>query len=96
MPNVELADFTIETVPKRFAERGDPGATIDEKAHSLEPLLKLIEKHESEGLGDAPYPPHYPKAEGEPPRVQPSKRRMAAGAGDGAQGSRFRRPRKSE
>lgn len=96
VPQVELADFTIETVPKRYAEKGDPGAGIDGKAFSLEPLLRLIEQQEAEGLGDAPYPPHYPKAEGEPPRVQPSKRRMGKGAGGGAQGSRPRRAPKGE
>ncbi|MBA4180887.1 MAG: ATP-dependent DNA ligase [Anaerolinea sp.] len=72
---VELADFTIRTVPQRYAERGDPGAGIDDRAYSLEPLLELSKKQAAEGQGDAPYPPHFPKAEGEPPRVQPSKRR---------------------
>ncbi len=76
VPTVELADFTIVTVPKRFAERGDSAAAIDDRAYSLEPLLELVAKHEREGQGEAPYPPNYPKAEGEPPRVQPSKRRM--------------------
>ena len=75
--SVELADFTIRTVPKRYAERGDPGAAIDDRAYSLEPLLELSRKQEAEGQGDAPYPPHFPKAEGEPPRVQPSKRRKS-------------------
>ena len=96
VPRVELADFTIETVPKRYAEIGDPGANIDARAHSLEPLLQLIEKHEAEGLGDAPYPPHYPQAEGEPMRVQPSKARAKRPGPDGAQGSRYRRPGKGE
>ena len=93
---MELADFTIETVPRRYAEIGDPGADIDGKAHSLEPLLALIKKQEAEGLGDAPYPPHYPKAEGEPMRVQPSKARAKRAGSDGAQGSRWRRPRKDD
>ncbi len=75
VPHVELADFTIRTVPKRYGERGDLGAGIDDQAFSLEPLLELVAKQEAEGLGDAAYPPHFPKAEGEPARVQPSKRR---------------------
>ncbi len=75
VPDVDPAAFTIDTVPKRFAERGDAGAAIDDVAYSLEPLLELMRKQEAAGLGEAPLPPHYPKAEGEPPRVQPSKRR---------------------
>ncbi len=73
--SVELADFTIANVPQRFAERGDPAAGIDARAFSLEPLLELATQQEAAGLGDAPYPPHYPKAPGEPARVQPSKAR---------------------
>ena len=49
--------------------------TIDDVAYSLEPLLELVRKHESEGLGEAPYPPQFPKAEGEPARVQPSRKK---------------------
>jgi hypothetical protein len=73
--DVEPADLTISTVPARLREVGDPSAAIDEVAFGLEPLLELAERDEREGLGDAPWPPHFPKAEGEPPRVQPSKRR---------------------
>jgi DNA ligase D-like protein (predicted polymerase) len=72
---VEPADFTLETVPALFAKRGDAHATIDDKHHSLKPLLDLVAKHESEGMGEAPYPPQFPKAEGEPPRVQPSRKK---------------------
>jgi bifunctional non-homologous end joining protein LigD len=79
LPGVELADFTIETVPKRFAEIGDPGATIDDRAFSLEPLLALVEKQEAEGLGEAPLPPHFPREAGEPRRVQPSRARKDPG-----------------
>jgi bifunctional non-homologous end joining protein LigD len=75
VPDVDPATLTLATVPARFAERGDPAATIDDHAHSLEPLLELVAKHEREGQGDAPWPPQFPKAPGEPPRVQPSKRR---------------------
>jgi DNA ligase D len=75
LPSVELADFTVATVPRRFARVGDPHEAIDDVAYSLEPLLDLVKQHEAEGLGEAPYPPQFPKAEGEPPRVQPSRRR---------------------
>jgi hypothetical protein len=76
VPDAELADFTIRTVPARYAARGDVGAGIDAVAHSLEPLLELVARDEASGEGDAPWPPNYAKQPGEPPRVQPSKRRM--------------------
>jgi DNA ligase D len=66
-------DFTVETMPARFAEVGDPHAAINDLAHSLEPLLDMYERDESEGEGDMPYPPDYPKMPGEPKRVQPSR-----------------------
>ncbi len=75
LPGVELADFTIETVPRRFAELGDPMAEIDDVAYSLDPLLELVEKQEREGQGDAPWPPQFPKGRDEPKRVQPSRAR---------------------
>jgi bifunctional non-homologous end joining protein LigD len=75
VPTVEPQAFTIDTVPRRFAERGDAGAGIDAAAASLDGLLALAAEHEAAGLGDAPWPPHYEKQPGEPPRVQPSKRR---------------------
>ena len=78
VPTVELADFTILSVPLRYAARGDSSDAIDDVAYSLEPLLELVARHERDGQGEAPYPPNYPKADGEPPRVQPSKRRMKA------------------
>jgi DNA ligase D-like protein (predicted polymerase) len=81
--DVEPEDLTFETVPGRLRERGDPGAAIDEIAHPLEPLLELADRDEREGLGDAPWPPHFPKGEDEPPRVQPSKRRKPPSAGTG-------------
>ncbi len=71
----EPADFTLATMLARFAEVGDRHADIDRHAGSLESLLELSARHESEGLGDAPWPPQYRKREGEPPRVQPSRRR---------------------
>ncbi len=69
------ADFTIRTMPKRFARVGDRHAGIDDHPASLEPLLELADRQQRAGAGEAPYPPHYPKAKGEPPRVQPSRRR---------------------
>jgi bifunctional non-homologous end joining protein LigD len=67
------ADFTLVTMPARFAALGDRHAGIDEKSFSLEALLELSARQEKEGQGDAPWPPHYQKQEGEPKRVQPSR-----------------------
>ncbi|HEV7200214.1 MAG TPA: non-homologous end-joining DNA ligase [Candidatus Limnocylindria bacterium] len=75
VPDCDAADFTVKTVPDRFARIGDVGAGIDDHAYSLEPLLELVARHEADGLGDAPWPPNYAKQPGEPPRVQPSKAR---------------------
>jgi bifunctional non-homologous end joining protein LigD len=75
VPHVEPDTFTIDSVPERFAEIGDPSEGIDEAAGSLAALLELAEQHEEAGFGDAPWPPQYAKQEGEPARVQPSKRR---------------------
>jgi DNA ligase D-like protein (predicted polymerase) len=72
------AAFTIATVPARMAEIGDPGAGIDDEAGSLGALLELADRHEAAGLPDAPWPPHYAKQAGEPPRVQPSRRRAGS------------------
>jgi bifunctional non-homologous end joining protein LigD len=72
----ELGDFTLATMPARFARVGDRHADIDRHAGSLESLLELSARHEREGEGDAPWPPQYRKQPGEPPRVQPSRRRV--------------------
>jgi hypothetical protein len=71
----EPGDFTLASMPARFAEIGDRHAGIDERRCSLDTLLALSARHEREGLGDAPWPPHYEKQAGEPPRVQPSRQR---------------------
>jgi DNA ligase D-like protein (predicted polymerase) len=67
------ADFTVFTMPARFAELGDRHAAMDQSAGSLEALLDLAARDEAEGLGDAPWPPHFRKMEGEAPRVAPSR-----------------------
>ena len=72
--DAETADFTIATMPARFAAVGDRHATIDDVSHDLTPLLEWYERDERDkGEGDMPYPPNYPKMPGEPMRVQPSK-----------------------
>lgn len=70
----EPGDFTLHTMPKRFARIGDPHAEIGQWVCSLEPLLELSRIQEAEGQGDAPWPPHYAKGAGEPKRAPPSKR----------------------
>ena len=78
VPDCEPADFTVLTMPTRFAEIGDPHAGMDAEAGSLEALLELAAKDEAAGLGDAPWPPHFRKMEGEAPRVAPSRAKSAA------------------
>ena len=73
----ELGDFTLATMPSRFATIGDPHAAMDRHAGSLERLLELSARQAGDGLGDAPWPPHYKKQAGEAPRVAPSKRRVS-------------------
>ena len=85
-------DFTLRTMPARFAAIGDRHARIDEHPCSLLPLLELSARQEAEGLGDAPWPPHYAKQAGEPPRVQPSRARGAAKAKTAAKGTGRRVP----
>ncbi len=75
LPDAELGDFTVLSMPDRYARLGDIGAGIDAAVGSLEGLLELSARDETSGLGDAPWPPNYAKQPGEPPRVQPSKRR---------------------
>jgi len=80
VPDCEPADFTVLTMPARFCAIGDPHAGMDAAAGSLVPLLDLAARDEAEGLGDAPWPPHYQKGEGEAPRVAPSRAKRAPGA----------------
>jgi hypothetical protein len=73
VPDCEPADFTVLTMPGRFAAIGDPHRAMDAAKGSLEALLELAARDEAAGLGDAPWPPQYRKMEGEPKRVAPSR-----------------------
>ena len=73
VPDCDPADFTVLSVPRRYAEQGDPHAAMDQRPGSLESLLELAARDEAAGLGDAPWPPHFRKAAGEGPRVAPSR-----------------------
>jgi bifunctional non-homologous end joining protein LigD len=76
--DVEPAELNIATVPARLRERGDPSAQIDEHPARLDSLLELAARDEREGLGDAPWPPHFAKQKGEPKRVQPSRAKKSS------------------
>ena len=78
VPDCDPADFTLLTVPKRFADLGDPYSDMDSAPGSLEKLLELAAEDDAAGLGDAPWPPHFKKMEGEAPRVAPSRARPTA------------------
>jgi DNA ligase D-like protein (predicted polymerase) len=78
VPACDPADFTIFTVPERFAKIGNPHAAMDAFPGSLENLLELADKDEASGMADAPWPPHFRKMEGESPRVMPSRAKSAA------------------
>ena len=75
VPDVDPAELRLETVPARLREHGDPAADIDEHPGRLQSLLELAARDEREGLGDAPWPPHFRKQKDEPRRVQPSRAR---------------------
>jgi DNA ligase D-like protein (predicted polymerase) len=78
VPLCDPADFTLDTLPARFRELGDPHAAIDARAYSLEKLLELAAADEASGLGDAPWPPHFRKGEKEATRVAPSRAKRPA------------------
>ena len=80
LASCEPGDFTLRTMPARFKRLGDVQKAIDRRACSLERLLELVARQEQDGQGDAPWPPHYRKASGEPPRVAPSRRRISSPA----------------
>ncbi|HTE63808.1 MAG TPA: ATP-dependent DNA ligase, partial [Solirubrobacteraceae bacterium] len=75
VPDVDPGDLRLDTVPDRLRLVGDPAGDIDERPGSLDQLLDLARRDEEGGLGDAPWPPHFPKQKGEPKRVQPSRDR---------------------
>jgi bifunctional non-homologous end joining protein LigD len=77
VPDCDPAEFTIFTVPERFAKIGNPHADMDAAPGSLEKLLELADKDQAAGLSDAPWPPHFRKMEGESPRVAPSRAKSA-------------------
>jgi len=77
IPECEPGDFTVLTMPRRLAEVGDPNSAMDAAAGSLDQLLELADRDEAAGLGDAPWPPHFRKMEGEPARVAPSRAKGA-------------------
>ena len=78
IPDCDPADFTVATMPARLASLGDPHATMDDTPGSLDGLIELAARDEAAGLGDAPWPPHFRKMEGEAPRVAPSRARGKA------------------
>ncbi|HEY2730284.1 MAG TPA: DNA polymerase domain-containing protein [Polyangia bacterium] len=92
VPDCEPADFTVLTMPKRFAAVGDVHADMDGAAASLEGLLELAARDEASGLGDAPWPPHFRKVDGEAPRVAPSRARAAGAAAGAAKPKREKMP----
>jgi DNA ligase D-like protein (predicted polymerase) len=81
VPNCEPEDFTVLTIPRRLQDIGDPNAAMDDVAGSLDQLLELAARDEAAGLGDAPWPPHFRKMEGEPARVAPSRAKGAKRTG---------------
>jgi DNA primase len=85
-------DFTLGTMLDRFAQVGDRHEGIDASAGSIEGLLELSARHEREGVGDAPWPPHYRKQRGEPPRVSPSRAAAAQDGGDPSASGPRRKP----
>jgi DNA ligase D-like protein (predicted polymerase) len=82
LAGLDPRSLNVHTVPDRLRELGDPMATIDETAGSLEPLLRMWERDVESGLGELNYPPDYPKMPGEPPRVQPSRKNPLNWAND--------------
>ena len=96
VPDANPADFTVLTMPHLFAERGNPHDAMDASPGSLDQLLALAARDEAEGLGDAPWPPHFVKQEGEAKRVQPSKAKsFSAQSAEGFGAHRFKKRSKA-
>ena len=96
VPDANPADFTVLTMPRRFAELGNPHEAMDAARGSLDQLLTLAARDEAEGLGDAPWPPHFVKQEGEAKRVQPSKAKsFSAQSAEGFGAHRFKKRSKA-
>jgi len=89
VPDSDPEDFTVLTVPKRFADIGDPNEAMDDFAGSLDKLLELADRDEASGLGDAPWPPHFRKMEGEGMRVAPSRAKKGVSGKKAASGERL-------
>jgi hypothetical protein len=92
IPDCEPADFTVATVPARLSSLGDPNDGMDDAAGSLEALLALAARDEAAGLGDAPWPPHFEKMDGEATRVAPSRAKGVAKATKVAKAPRTKMP----
>ena len=96
VPDANPADFTVLTMPQRFANIGNPHEAMDASPGSLDQLLALAARDEAEGLGDAPWPPHFAKQEGEAKRVQPSKAKsFSAQSAEGFGAHRFKKRSKA-
>src|ERR1700733_8188296 len=96
VPDANPADFSVLTMPQLFAERGNPHEAMDTTPGSLDQLLALAARDEAEGLGDAPWPPHFVKQEGEAKRVQPSKAKsFSAQSAEGFGAHRFKKRSKA-
>jgi DNA ligase D-like protein (predicted polymerase) len=93
IPDCNPADFTVLTVPARLAAIGDPNAQMDDAAGSLDQLLELAARDEAAGLGDAPWPPHFRKMDGESTRVAPSRAKGTKTAKKKATGKTPAKPR---
>ena len=70
-------ELTVESLPARIEERGDPWEEMNANPQSLEPFLEMHQRDRDSGLLDAPWPPVYPKQPDEPPRVSRSRAKKA-------------------